>query len=237
MSDTATTVWGEIQGQEITFPMEVTEMNSATLLFTVPLGAAAALLPGDAFEVIETAPGSAQLVVALVDYLENPWGDYDEVNLGFLARPAGAPEDVVGSFIYRMPVNQAFTCEAGNRVMGFPKTVERLEVTYADERVSFHLWMDGEPTLVVSMPRAEATGPSERVGAVSYSYLDGVPYATDLQMGMGTGFVDPGEVTIEIGTGVVADELRSLGLPTTPDLATWGEGLSATFFAGRPVER
>ena len=236
MSDTVTTVWGEIQGQEITFPMEVTEMHSATLLFTVPLDAATALLPGDAFEVIETAPGSAQMVVALVDYIGNPWGDYDEVNLGFLARPAGAPEDVIGSFIYRMPVNQAFTCEAGNKVMGFPKTVEDLVVDYEPDRVTFRLAMGGEPTLAVSMPRAEATGPSERVDAVSYSYLDGVPYATNLQMGMGTGFVDPADVTIEIGTGTVADELRSLGLPKTPDMATWGEGLSATFFAGEPVE-
>src|SRR6476469_233052 len=203
MSDTVTTVWGEIQGQEITFPMEVTEMNSATLLFTVPHDAAAKLLPGDAFEVIETAPGAAQMVVALVDYIQNPWGDYDEVNLGFLARPAGAPADVVGSFIYRMPVNQAFTCEAGNKVMGFPKTVERLDVDYQADRVAFHLWMDGEPTLAVAMPRAAATGPSERIDAVSYSYLDGVPYATNLQMGMGTGLVDAADVTIEVGTGSV----------------------------------
>lgn len=236
MGETATTVWGEIQGREITFPMEVTEMNSATLLFTVPHDAASKLLPGDAFEVIETAPGAAQMVVALVDYVQNPWGDYDEVNLGFLARPAGAPADVVGSFIYRMPVNQAFTCEAGNKVMGFPKTVERLQVRYEPERVSFHLWMTGEPTLAVTMPRAEATGPSERVDAVSYSYLDGVPFATNLQMGMGTGFVDPADVSIEIGVGPVADELRSLGLPTAPDMATWGEALSATFFQGEPID-
>ena len=40
---------------------------------------------------------------------------------------------------------------------------------------------------------------------------------------------------IEIGDGPVADELRSLGLPCAPDLATWGEGLSATFHLGQPV--
>ena len=33
----------------------------------------------------------------------------------------------------------------------------------------------------------------------------------------------------------IADELRTVGLPTTPDLATWGEGLTATFQAGRPL--
>ncbi len=235
MSQVTTSVWGEIQGREITFPMEVTDMRAATLLFTVDAAAAAALLPGDAFEVVEVAPGAAQLVVALCDYVENPWGDYDEVNLGFLARPAGAPSEVVGSFVYRMPVNQEFTCEAGNRVMGFPKTVERIEVDDLDGRVRFALEMDGHRTLTVSLPAAEASGPPERIETVSYSYLDGVPHETPLSMDMGTGLVDPADVEIEVGEGPVADELRGLGLPRLPDVATWGEGLSATFLLGRPL--
>lgn len=234
MRDTVT-VWGEIQGRQITFPMEVTDMNAATLLFSVPAGAAQALLPGDAFEVVEVAPGVAQLVVAACDYVENPWGDYRELNLGFLARPTGAPEDVIGSFVYRMPVDQAFTCEAGNRVMGFPKTVEVLEAEYTDAAVTFRLVMGGHPTLALTVPRAEPLGEPERIDAVSYSYLDGVPYGTTLSMDMGTGFVDPADVVLEVGSGPVADELRSLGLPTAPDVATWGEGLSATFLLGRPV--
>ena len=234
MSDTVT-VWGEIQGQEITFPMEVTDMNAATLLFSVPADAAAALLPGDAFEVVEVAPGVAQLVVAACDYIANPWGDYNELNLGFLARPAGAPEDVIGSFVYRMPVNQAFTCEAGNEVMGFPKTVEVLDAEYTDEAVTFHLTMGGHDTLTLTVPRAEPTGAPERIDAVSYSYLHGRPHGTTLSMDMGTGFIDPADVTIELGDGPVADELRSLGLPKAPDMATWGEGLSATFLLGQPL--
>ena len=232
---TKTTRWGEIQGREITFPMEVEEMRSATLLWSVPAAAATALLPGDAFEVVEVAPGTAQLVVAAVDYLRNPWGDYDELNLGFLARPAGAPPEIIGSFVYRMPVNQAFTCEAGRSVMGFPKTVEDLEVTYTDTTATFRLAMAGRPVISLTLPRAAATGPPERVEATSYSYLDGVPYGTDLSMDMGTGFVDPADVAIALGDSPVADELRSLGLPRAPDVAIWGEGLSATFLLGRPL--
>jgi hypothetical protein len=235
MSDSVT-VWGEIQGRQITFPMEVTDMNAATLLFSVPADAAAALLPGEAFEVVEVAPGVAQLVVAACDYVANPWGDYNELNLGFLARPAGAAQDVIGSFVYRMPVNQAFTCEAGNKVMGFPKTVEVLDAEYTDGTVTFRLTMGGNPTLALTVPRAAPTGEPERIDAVSYSYLDGQPYGTTLSMDMGTGFIDPADVTIELGDGPVADELRSLGLPDLqPDMATWGEGLSATFLLGQPV--
>lgn len=234
MSDT-TVVWGEIDGREITFPMEVEEMNSATLLFSVPVDAAAALLPGDAFEIAEVAPGIAQLVIAACDYVRNPWGDYNELNLGFLARPAGAPPDVIGSFVYRMPVDQAFTCAAGNQVMGFPKTVQVIDAVYRDDDVSFALIMDGQLALTIRLPRAAPLGPAERVEAVSYSYLEGRPYATPLSIDMGTGLVDPAAVVIELGDGPVADELRSLGLPKLPDLVTWGEGLSATFQLGEPV--
>jgi hypothetical protein len=235
MTDTTTVTWGEVQGRTITFPMEVEELHAATVLYAVPAEAATALLPGEAFEVVEIAPGTAQLVLAACDYVRNPWGDYDELNLGFLARPAGAPAEVVGSFVYRMPVNQDFTCEAGNRVMGFPKSVEDLRVTYTGATVSFRLAIDGRHVLTLTLPRAAPLGAPERVAATSYSYLDGVPYATDLAMDMGTGLVDPTEVVLELGDGPVADELRSLGLPRAPDLATWGEGLSATFQLGRPV--
>ena len=167
--------------------------------------------------------------------MKNPWGDYNELNLGFLARPAGAPDDVVGSFIYRMPVNQAFTCQAGNEVMGFPKSVEVLDAHYTEAEVTFRLTMGGHFTIAITMPRAEPTGEPERIAAESYSYLDGAPHSTPLSMDVGTGLVDPAAVVIELGDGPVADELRSLGLPSVPDLATWGEDLSATFLLGRPL--
>jgi hypothetical protein len=230
-----TTTWGEIQGQTITFPMEVDRFDTATFLFTVPSDAAQELLPGDAFEVVEIAPGLAQLVVAFCDYLENPWGDYLELNFGFLARPAGAPDDVIGSFVYRMPVDQAFTCEAGNKVMGFPKTVEQMAFERADGRGTVTLHEDGAPSVVLRFPLAPASGEVARIDSLSYSYLDGVAYETPLSMDMGTGVIDPADVVIELGDGPIATGLASLGLPTAPDLATWGEGLSAVFQLGRPV--
>lgn len=123
--------WGTIQGRPITFPMEVERYHAATMGFSVPADAAAALLPGEAFVVTEIAPGTAQLIVSLCDYRENPWGDYNEVNLGFLARPA--------------------------------------------------------------------------------------------------------DVELTLGTGPIAEELRSLRLPKAPDFCTWGEDGCATFQLGQEV--
>ncbi len=227
------TVWGEIQGRAIEFPMEVADFDAATLMFTVPAAAAQALLPGETFEVVAD-DDRATLVMALCDYHDNPWGDYLEINLGFLARPVGAGADVVGSFVYRMPVDQAFTCQAGNEVMGFPKTVEELSVVHADGRVTFAMTDGGAPVLSVSFPEVAAAGPS-RVETSSYSYLGGVAYETPLAMDMGSGLLDPADVVVELGAGVVADELRSLGLPKAPDVGTWGTGLTATFQLGHPL--
>ncbi|MEZ5382366.1 MAG: acetoacetate decarboxylase family protein [Microthrixaceae bacterium] len=233
MADQVT--WGTVQDQTITFPMNVDDFNAATMGFSVPAAAARALLPGDAFEVIEIAPGVAQFIISLCDYRDNPWGDYNEVNLGFLARPVGAGEDVIGSFIYRMPVDQAFTCEAGNVVMGFPKVVTRIEADYTDDQVTFRLWDDGEPALTVSLPRVQSVSDAIRVESISYSYLDGVPHATPLAMDMSTASVDPADVHVTLGTGPIADELRTLGLPAEADFCNWGEHLTATFELGAPL--
>ena len=234
--DAPTTRWGEIQGRAIDLPMVVEEFDAATFVFSVPADVAAVLLPGDAFTLVETAPGTAQLVLALCDYRRNPWGDYLEINVGFLARPVGAPDDVVGSFVYRMPVDQAFTCEAGNRVMGFPKTVEDLRWERDGDRVAVSMSVDGTVELGLSFTVVDDVDPPGRIDTVSYSYLDGVAHQTPLGMDQGTQVLDPSTVRLELGPGVVGDELRSLGLPAAPDVATWGTGLAATFGAPTPLD-
>jgi hypothetical protein len=226
--------WGELRGVSIDFPMVVERMHSATLSYTVPLDAARALVPGDAFEVAEAAPGTATFVLALVDYVENPWGDYDEVNFGLLVHPVGRPEQV-GAFVYRMPVDQEFTKEAGNRVLGLPKTVEDLRIEYPEGRVEVHLAMGGRHVMSVRLPRAPAAGPSELTPATTYSYLDGVPTELPLGIELGSALIDPSEVEVELGDSPVADELRSLGLPGSPDFVAWGEDLRGVFARPRPL--
>lgn len=226
--------WGEIDGVSIDFPMVVPNMNSATLTFTVPLDAARALVPGTSFEVADTGGGTAMLVLALCDYVENPWGDYDEVNFGLLVHPAGRPEEV-GAFQWRMPVNQQMTCTAGNEVLGLPKTVEDISFDYTDDTVTVTLVMDAAPTLVVRLPRAQPSGEPAADDTLTYSYIHGVPTLVPLTIELPPGLVDPADVHIELGTSPAAEELRSLGLPTAPDLAMWGEGLSGTFHWPQPL--
>lgn len=229
-------VWGEIDGRTIGFPMAVDRFDAITATWSVDAVRARELIPGSAFEPLEV-DGRAHLVIAACDYHENPWGDYLELNLGFLARPVGAEEGVHGSFVYRMPVDQDFTCRAGNEVMGFPKTVEDLGVEH-DERtdtVAFTWHRRGRLVLRLAVPVVEELGEPMRISTDSYSYLDGTPHSTALDMDLGSGFVDAGDLQLELGDDPVADELRGLGLPAVPELVTWGTGLSAVFHRGRPL--
>lgn len=224
----ATVHWGEIDGVSIDFPMVVPKMNTATLTWSVPLDAAAKLLCGDAFEVADMGGDTAMLVVALVDYIDNPWGDYDEANFGLLVHPVGEPERI-GAFQWRMPVNQAMTCKAGNEVLGLPKTVDDLAFAYTDDQVTVELAMQGEHALTVTFPRVQAVGEPSVATTPTYSYIDGRPSVVPLTIQLPAATVEPTEVELVLGLAPVAQELRSLGLPRAPELVVWGEGLSGTF--------
>ncbi len=226
--------WGKIDGVSIDFPMVVDEMHQLTLTYTVPLAAAQALLPGEAFEVMEVAPGSAMLIVALVDYVKNPWGDYNEINLGLLSHPVGQPERS-GAFVWRMPVDQEFTKQAGNEVLGLPKTVEELAYEYTDDTVTVHLARDGAEAMTVRFPRQLGDDPATVTEAVTWSYIEGKPSELPLVIEVGSAMIDPALIEVSLGAGPIADELRSLGLPKPPDLAMYGEGLSGTFQLPRPA--
>jgi hypothetical protein len=229
-------IWGLIDAEEIVFPLEIDEFNSAMLLFSVPAAAARSLLPTRAFELVERESGWAHLIVAAMDFRRNPWGDYDEINFSFLARPAGASDDgEAGGILFRTLVNQRFGYEAGARAMQFPRAEDEIDVAYSDDTVTFDLTVEGDPTLVLRVPRARPEGEPERMNTVGYSYIDSVARCTHIEIDMPTGIVDPDAVSLELGTGPLAAELRRLGLPRRPDFCAWGEGLFARFGKPQPV--
>ena len=116
----------DVLGQTVTMPVQVRDGTNATVMYDVPLAAAQALVPAG-FEVIETEPGRAQFALALVDYRDNDLGSYLEIGTIFFVRPDGGGPD--GNLITHLPVTEQFTCVAGNQIWGFPKSVERIEVT------------------------------------------------------------------------------------------------------------
>ena len=189
-----------------------------------------ALVP-DEFEPVEAAPGKTQVVLVIVDYRDNDLGDYDEVGVVFMVRPRGQPEAEVGSYIHQLPVNQSFTCEAGCKIWGFPKSVQEIEFTTESDRARCRLDMDGQHVLTLTVPRG-GDGETPESPALGYTLLDGAPHRLRFTRGgRGESTTPGGEgVTLELGDHPVADELRSLGLPDAPTLlSSWSEHFFGEF--------
>ena len=227
----------DIAGRTVIMPVVVRDASAGTAMFDVDAAAAQALLPGDDFRVVESAPGRAQLVLAAIDYRDNDLGDYLEVGVTLFVEPRAGDGGEAGTFITRLPVDQDFTCVAGRTIWGFPKTVEDITIAYKDDSVITTLRMDGELVLRLTLPRGGADR-MPQMEMTTYTYLDGAPHATAFsQGGAGSQVVVGGEgVELELGTHPVADELAALGLPTQPIvLSTWTEHMQATFGTPTPL--
>ena len=219
-----------IQGQTVAMPAVVRDASSGTAMYMVDAAAAQKLVP-DAFEVVQAAPGQTQLTIVIVDYRDNDLGDYDEVGIVFFVRPAGNPEAELGSYIYKLPVNQSFTCEAGFKIWGFPKTVDEFDFAYADASATCKLTMGGKHVLTLTVPRG-GDGSTPDTRAVGYTLIEGVPHANDFTRGgEGEQTVGGGDgVVLELGDHEIAEELRALGLETaTPMLSAWSEHMRGSF--------
>lgn len=208
-------------------PVRVRDASAATVLFDVPATAARELVPAP-FEVVEIAPGRAQLALALVDYRDNDLGSYHEVGVMFFVRPGGGGED--GTFIRHLPVDQPFTCAAGRQIWGFPKTVEQIDVEDAGGSTTWTLTVDGELVLRLTVP-VGGTDELPPLPMQAYTLIDGRPHATlftQRATGVGMSFGDG--VRVALGGHPVAKELAGLGLPHAPvAVATWMQAVTATF--------
>jgi hypothetical protein len=228
-----------IQGREVTLPCIVRDASSGNAMFMVPAEAAQKLIPGDAFEVMEVAPGQAQLILGIIDYRDNDLGDYNEMAIIFLVKPKGAEADAAGTFIYKLPVDQAFTCEAGCTIWGFPKSVEQIDMTYTDTTVSGRLEMDGQHVFTLTVPRGKADASAgDETHTPTYTYIGGVPHQTAFSTG-GANALNPGGegVAVALGTHPIAAELRSLGLEgARPILSVWNEHMNGSFGPARKLE-
>jgi hypothetical protein len=220
----------EIQGKTVTLPAVVRDASSGSVMYFVDREAAQKLVP-NAFEVVEAAPGKTQLTLVIVDYRDNDLGDYYEVGIIFFVKPKGQAEAEVGSYIHKLPVNQSFTCEAGCKIWGFPKSVEQIDFSYTDDSATCSLDMDGQHVLTLTVPRG-GSNVTEDTDATGYTMIEGIPHANVFTRG-GTGeqTIPGGEhVALSLGSHPIADELRGLGLPeATPLLSAWTEHMRGSF--------
>ncbi len=229
-----------IQGREVTLPCEVRDASSGAATFLVSSAAARTMLP-DAFDPAELLPGRALLSVAVIDYRDNDLGDYNEVSIAFFVRPAGSGHGRLANaramlrgglptYIHWLPVDQAFTQEAGHQIWGFPKTVERIDFRYETDRARCRLEADGAHVLTLSLPR----GGQRRMpdaALCTYTLIHGVAHRTAFVSGAEGFGIRRGGCQLELGGHPYSEGLRRLGLPKRPLMCTWMEHMHGRFEA------
>lgn len=223
------------EGREVTLPVVVRDATSAAATYLVASDAARRLLPGAELDVVELLPGRALFSIAAIDYRDNDLGDYNEVSLALFVRRRGERAGVpylgaaldlarsrIATYIYRLPVDQRFTCLAGRGVWGFPKSVERIDFEDVDGRRRCRLVMGGRHVLTFSVARG-GTRTLPDAAMATYTYLDGVLNRTTFVSGAtGVGIHLRG-AELALGDHPLADELRSLGLPKGALMSVWME--------------
>lgn len=237
---TAAALTYEIQGRTVGFPVEVRDATSGAATFLVPSAAAARLIPAE-FEIAELLPGRGVCSLAMIDYKDNDLGDYNEMAVGFMVVPKGERPGIpylgtlldllrgrLASHIIHMPVDQSFTRDAGSMIWGYPKTVQQIDIEMLGDRARARLTYDGEHALTLTVPRGGTRTVADS-SMTTLSLIEGVPHRTTASQrieGMG---VRLGGAEVELGTGRIADELRSLGLPKRALMCAWMEHMQASF--------
>lgn len=236
-----------IQGRRVEYPVTVRDAASASATYVVDAAAARALLPAPDLDVVEILPGRALFSLACIDYVDNDLGDYNEVSLALFVREKSAPRGVpyvgtmldflrgrVRTFIFWLPVDQAFTREAGETMWGFPKTLETIDFDHRGDRATCRLESGGRHVLTFSMPRRPGRDlPPNAMD--TYTRMGGRTFSTRfVSTSRGVGFAR-GAADLQLGDHPMADTLRTLGLPKKPMMAMWMEHMHATFDEARAL--
>jgi hypothetical protein len=236
-----------IQGREVRLPVVVRHATSGSATFLVSAAAARRLIRGEGIDVAEVLPGRALCSIAVIDYADNDLGDYHEVSIALFVRPGGGPgprawlrnaidmaRGRLGTYIVHLPVDQSFTCEAGRSIWGFPKTVQKIDFEYRPERLTCKLFYDGVFALSLSLPRGGARAMPD-TDLATYTFIEGVLHRTAFRSGADGFGVRMGGAELALGSGPIAAELRSLGLPRRALLTTWMERMHGRFESAEKI--
>jgi hypothetical protein len=204
----------EIAGRTVTIPVEVRRAQSWFASFAVPLDTAQSLIDYSGLAAASTLPGRALCSLAFVDYSDGDLDPYHEFAVAVLVRePGGTSRKPAGAFIHQLPVDQAFTCEAGRTMWGFPKFIADIDIQ-AGARGAGSATLTHDGRRVVSLRiGAGLPVPSRGTALDAFSYREGVLRRTKWNLHGAGSRMRPGGARVDLGGHPFADELRGLGFP------------------------
>jgi hypothetical protein len=208
-----------IAGTVLTMPVKIRTANQHTAMFSVDADAAQKLIDYTGLRVCRYLPGRAIVTLMLMRYVDGDLGKYHEFGTAVMVNPPGSnasgPRALrdAAAFIHHLPVDQAFTLEAGQRIWGFPKVMADFAVREGNQ-FGFDVTIDGQ--LVAGMefrPGLPLPSASRSQTLRTYSHRDGITREIPWQMTLTGVRGRPGGATLWLGDHPYAKELASLGLP------------------------
>ncbi|WP_067825482.1 acetoacetate decarboxylase family protein [Nocardia inohanensis] len=215
-----------VLGEQVRMPVQIRHADAASALFLVDAAAAAELLDGTGLEPLKVLPGKAMLSLAFVRYVDGDLGPYHEFAFSLMARQPGR-RNSTGAYIHWLPVNQSFTCEAGQSIWGFPKLMADIDIT-ADGRCEVRV--DGQ--FVIGLRIGDGLPVPGGAGGASidaYTSRNGLLRRTPWIMNPAKVRMRPGGARVELGDHPVAEQLRALGLPKAALFSSRIGALAMTF--------
>ncbi|MFE5288280.1 acetoacetate decarboxylase family protein [Nocardia sp. NPDC056611] len=201
-----------VLGERVSMPVRIRHADASSALFLVDARAAAELLTGTGLEPL-TLLGKAVLSLAFVRYVDGDLGPYHEFAFSIMAKQPGR-KDSTGAYIHWLPVNQSFTCEAGQSIWGFPKLMADIDIAPDGRGHRCEVRVDGQ--FVLALRVADGVPMPAGAGGASidaYTSRNGILRRTPWIMNPGQVRGRPGGARIHLGDHPVSDQLRALGLP------------------------
>lgn len=226
-----------IAGTTVTMPVRIRTADQHMAMFSVDADAAQRMIDYSGLQVCRYRPGRAIVILMLMRYVDGDLGEYLEYGTNVMVNPPGSTAtglralQSAGAFIHHLPVDQAFTLEAGRTIWGYPKVMA--DFTIRDARqFGFDVSIDGRfavgmefrpgiavPSRFTSRPQVHPT----------YSHLDGVTRRTEGEMRLSGVRYRLGGARLRLGDHPYAAELASLGLPKRAIVSSSAANVQMTF--------
>lgn len=218
-------------------PVQIRTANQHMAMFSVDADAAQRMIDYSGLQVCRYRPGKAVVILMLMRYVDGDLGQYLEYGTNVMVNAPGSTAtglralQSAGAFIHHLPVDQAFTLEAGRKIWGYPKVLA--DFTVRDGRqFGFDVSIDGRfavgmefrpglpvPSAFTSKPQVHPT----------YSHLDGVTRETAGQMRLSGVRYRLGGARLKLGDHPYAKELAALGLPKRAFISSSAANVQMTF--------
>jgi hypothetical protein len=232
-----------IAGTVLTMPVKIRHAEQHMAMFSVDADAAQRMIDYSGLQVCRYLPGRAIVVLMLMRYVDGDLGQYLEYGTNVMVNPPGSnasgPRALqsAGAFIHHLPVDQAFTLEAGTKIWGYPKVMADFGVRDG-HRFGFDVSVDGQ--LVVDMDfRPGLPVPSAFTSRTqvyrTYSHRDGVTRETLGETLLSGVRYRPGGARVRLGEHPYAKELASLGFPKRALVSSSARNVQMSFGDAREV--